>query len=707
MNNEIKDRIKREILCTEFLTRSQKGGEDKYICPFCGSGTGNHETGALHYYRETNTWKCYSCNENGDVIELYKKIHGLDFPSAIKELAEKIGIYTGNIPSSHGATVPKEKETESPSSSTQTIVEKEKKSLDFTDYYQECAARMQSEEGAPACEYLESRGLSIKEGNPFLIGYDPKSDPAYNPEKGVHHYCQRLIIPISKGFYLARRIDGGKEFKALYPRDGEATVFNAKALAGNNTVIFVTEAALDALSIIDAGHQAIATNSTSNVPRLIDKLRLDPPSEKIFVLAFDKDNAGYRASDQMIRELSKLDITYILAPDSLYNGCKDMNEALCKDRKAFNAACAETEKQAKKKKEQTDALKNDPFNSYYRQELCWKSLQDFRLSQTPTGIKLLDDALGGGFFEGIYLLAGVPASGKTALAIQISDNIASEGRKVLFFELEMRFRNLMARLMSLHRNARFALDGGEVKSAIRIMKTITHDEVIHFYEGHKELLKNLSLIDDLTYRDINALKKNIEDYIHSHPDDKKPVIVIDYMQLLKAQGCGSRYEELSYILCVLMELRNKYGLTILILSAMSRENYHLPAGVAAAKETGDAEYAAEAIFVLALKAVNSGLLSRDKTNEKAESRKKLKEFNAQNPREVQLTCTKHRNGKAFFDIDFTYYTDADYFHSDGEKLAEQTSLKFKSPDYNPSAVDSFIDRPNVGAEDEEESDVPF
>ncbi len=704
MNNEIKDRIKREILCSEFLTRSRKGGEDKYICPFCGSGTGDHETGALHYYRETNTWKCYSCNEYGDVLDLYEKIHGIDFPSAIKELSEKIGIYTGNIPSSYGATVPEGKETEIPSSLTQTTVEEGKKSLDFTDYYKECAARMQSEVGSPAREYLESRGLSIREGNPFWLGFDPKADPAYDPEKGVHHYCPRLIIPIDKGFYLARRIDNGKEFKALYPRDGEAAIFNMKALT-NSTVIFVTEAALDALSVIDTGYPAIATNSTSNVPKLIDKLRLNPPTDKIFVLAFDKDAAGYRAAEQMIRELSTLDITYLLAPDSLYNGCKDMNEALCKDREAFIAACADTEKQAKKKKEKMDALKHDPFNSYYRQDMYWESIQAFRESETPTGIKLLDDALGGGFFEGIYLLAGVPASGKTAFALQISDNIAAGGRKVLFFALEMRFRNLMARLMSLHRNAQLVLDGGEVKSSVRIMKTITYDEVTRFYEEHKELLQNLSLSDDLKFRDIDELKKNIENYINSHPNDKKPLIVIDYMQLLKAKGQGSRYDELSYILGVLMGLRNKYGLTIFILSSMSRENYHLPAGVAAVKETGDAEYAAEAIFVLSLKAVNLGVLGGDKTNEKAEARKKIKEFNAHNPREVQLTCTKHRNGKAFFDIDFSYYTNADYFYSDGEKMAEQTSLELKGHDYNPSAVDSFVDKPNAGAD--EESDIPF
>lgn len=706
MDNEIKDRIKKEILCTEFLTRSQKGGEDKFVCPFCGSGTGKHGTGALHYYRETNTWKCYSCSEYGDVIELYKKINNLDFPSAIKELAEKIGINVDTSSSSYWSTVPEKQKTEAPSLPPQTTVEEEKTALDFSDYYRECAARIRSDEGAPAREYLESRGLSIGKGNPFGLGFDPKADPAYDPEKGVHHYCPRLIIPIDKGFYLARRIDDKKEFKALYPRSGEAAVFNLKALANNNTVIFVTEAALDALSIIDAGYQAIATNSTSNVPKLIDKLRLDPPTDKVFVLAFDHDHAGYVAADQMIRHLSELDITCLMAPDSLYDGCKDMNEALCKDREAFVAACAEAVIQAKKKKERMDALKNDPYNSYYRQDEFLKSLEVFRQSETSTGIKPLDVALGGGFFEGIYILAGVPASGKTALALQISDNIAGSGRKVLFYELEMRFRNLKARLISLHRNAQLAVEGGEVKSSIKIMKTITQEEVLEFDERHKEILKNLSLIDNLDFKNIDELKKNIEDYINSHPDDKKPFIVVDYMQLLKAQGRGSRFEELSYILGVLMSLRNKYGITILLLSAMSRENYHLPAGVAASKETGDAEYAAEAIFVLSLTAVNMGKLAGDKATEKAESRKRLKEYNAQNPREVQLTCTKHRNGKAFFDIDFSYYPDADYFHAEGEKFAEQTSLAFKDPGYNLSSVDSFeVDKKKKS--DNDDSDIPF
>ena len=51
-----KDRVRREVKCTDYLQKSQGG---MFNCPFCGSGTKEHKTGAVKYYPETNTICCF------------------------------------------------------------------------------------------------------------------------------------------------------------------------------------------------------------------------------------------------------------------------------------------------------------------------------------------------------------------------------------------------------------------------------------------------------------------------------------------------------------------------------------------------------------------------------------------------------------------------------------------------------------------------
>ena len=71
----------------------------------------------------------------------------------------------------------------------------------------------------------------------------------------------RIIIPTSRHSYVARdtRQDADKKFKAM--NEGAAEIFNIKALQ-EDAPIFITEGAIDAISIIEAGGQALALGST-------------------------------------------------------------------------------------------------------------------------------------------------------------------------------------------------------------------------------------------------------------------------------------------------------------------------------------------------------------------------------------------------------------------------------------------------------------
>ncbi len=85
------------------ITQESKG-KNQYVCPFCGSGTGIHGTGAFTYYPENQTYNCFSCSENGDIFTLYAKLNSLDcnsdFPRIVDELSAKYGVGT----ESHGTS---------------------------------------------------------------------------------------------------------------------------------------------------------------------------------------------------------------------------------------------------------------------------------------------------------------------------------------------------------------------------------------------------------------------------------------------------------------------------------------------------------------------------------------------------------------------------------------------------------------------------
>jgi circadian clock protein KaiC len=60
----------------------------------------------------------------------------------------------------------------------------------------------------------------------------------------------------------------------------------------------------------------------------------------------------------------------------------------------------------------------------------------FKGERQTTGVKGLDEILGGGLIEGgLYLIEGVPGAGKTIMSSQISFHMARQGKKVLFTTL--------------------------------------------------------------------------------------------------------------------------------------------------------------------------------------------------------------------------------------------------------------------------------
>ena len=226
--NEIRDAVKKGVSCLDFLEKAPKGG---YVCPICGSGKGPHKTGGCKYYPETNTWACHACSADngkktgGDVISLYRAVTGRGYTEALRDLGERIGLSidapraaTSDEKSSVKGNTSAEGKDATTAPSRQREAEK-----DFSAYYEQCLDRLASEDGLPGIDYLEGRGISLTTACNFQIGYDPVADPA-----GAGHPAPRLIIPTSKGHYVARAIspDTPPEFQKMNPKGSRPGIFH-------------------------------------------------------------------------------------------------------------------------------------------------------------------------------------------------------------------------------------------------------------------------------------------------------------------------------------------------------------------------------------------------------------------------------------------------------------------------------------------------
>ena len=85
-NNEVKKYL---INYVQEITKKSKG-RNQYICPICGSGTGNNHTGAFTFYPENDTYYCFSCQDSGDIFSLYAKINHLDIRADFQQIKTEL-----------------------------------------------------------------------------------------------------------------------------------------------------------------------------------------------------------------------------------------------------------------------------------------------------------------------------------------------------------------------------------------------------------------------------------------------------------------------------------------------------------------------------------------------------------------------------------------------------------------------------------------
>lgn len=620
MNREdAKQEIRRRVRITDYLEKSK--GRNMYCCPFCGSGHGTHGTGALKVY-PTNTFTCFSCNKSGDVIDIYKQIYGADYNTAFSLLAQEIGIeidpYKPDREHGEGKKAGQAPQNDFKQSDDKNTMQTQKApengtqehtegKADYTEYYKVCRERINSPE---AVSYLSARGISVKTAASCYLGFDPQADPAKAPGGlgEITFPCPRLIIPSSKRHYVGRRVDGIKEWEKMNPKKemgaGSPWIFNFNKLYAQEVrEVFITEGAFDALSVIEAGAAAVALNSTSNAETLIEQLEKKKPAATL-IISLDNDKAGNDKAPIIAKELERLNIPHITA--NISGKYKDPNEHLQYDREDFIKSVKAAVAQAiMQRQEGAEAEMQEAAGTTDRQrtaepvndiDIFLQSIQGDKYKPYPTGIKDIDNRLGGGLIKQWLILIGAePGAGKTAFACQIMENYARQGQECIYFNLEMSKEQLLARSI-----CRIAYQSEKAEmNALQVLRGYKHTErerdIINRAAAtyKKEISPALIYNPDNTGTNIDAILKNMEDKAEAAEKAGKPApfICLDYLQLVSG---GEREDVISTLKRAVFGMKKyalKHNSIVICIMAQSRAaNSSGKATISAGRDTSNLEY---------------------------------------------------------------------------------------------------------------------
>ncbi len=326
--SEIKARLPIDELVRQYVQLTKKGRNFVGLCPF-------HQDSKPSFLVSPDKGICYCfpCQKGGDIFSFYQLIEHVDFPQAIKDLAEKTGV------------VLPEREKD--------IVKKDEK-----DRMRDClnaaaafyAAQLKS--SATAKKYLADRGVSEKEMADFQLGVAPDSFSAtydhllkagfsrkeiqnaglgiqkdIQDERIYDRFRNRLMFPIHD---LQARIIGfgGRTLgndDAKYINNADSPLYHKssvlfgldraqKAIREKNRVILV-EGYFDVLACHRVGiFEAVATCGTALTE---DHVKIIKRSVDHVVLCLDQDNAGRAAAERAFIVASKegLQVEGIVLPD--------------------------------------------------------------------------------------------------------------------------------------------------------------------------------------------------------------------------------------------------------------------------------------------------------------------------------------------------------------------------------------------------------
>ena len=185
----------------------------------------------------------------------------------------------------------------------------------------------------------------------------------------------------------------------------------------------------------------------------------------------------------------------------------------------------------------------------------------------PTGLKDLDEKLGGLHKSDLIILAGRPSMGKTALATNIAYNASQHIRKrqekssVAFFSLEMSSEQLSTRILS---------EQAKIRSDDIRRGKVTEEEINRYIETSRNIYEIPLYIDEtpaITIATLSNRARRIKRLFGLS------LVVVDYIQLMRPgsnKKSEGRVQEISEITQGLKALAKELSVPVLALSQLSR-----------------------------------------------------------------------------------------------------------------------------------------
>ncbi len=312
------------------VVRLQKSGKAlKGLCPFH-----NERTPSFYVFPEAQTFRCFGCNEGGDIFSFVQKQQGLEFRDTLHYLAEKAGV---TVEDTSGRDPQEERE--------RSAVKERLRKLNEDALLWFHQALLRSREASEARAYVQSRGISSETVLAFSLGYAPESWDSLSRYLLTQGYTERELIMggLAREREGSIANDGGNGIydyfrnRLIFPiRDmrGRVIGFGGRALGDGkpkylnspqtplfekNTVLYAIDMARDAIKqagqvvivegYVDAviAHQYGTKQTVACIGSAITEKHIQQLKKltKQVTLALDPDAAGSAATEHGIQEAQK------------------------------------------------------------------------------------------------------------------------------------------------------------------------------------------------------------------------------------------------------------------------------------------------------------------------------------------------------------------------------------------------------------------
>ena len=662
-------------------------GKDKsgkgWICPICGSGSGDKGTGITT--KDGVHFTCWAgCFQSADVIDVIGLIehipeadHAAKFEAVRREFRLDVDEPERPRGTMNKTTAAHDKVAKGES---EPITEEPKKVFDSSPSF------------SGNHEYLTKKGVK--------------------PHGDIRLYDGRALLlgcyDVDGNFRGAQRIYPGMKGKPYLKGSKKNGAFFTLHDGGPDSSFLIGEGYATMASVLEhldgENYTVIAAMDSGNLDDVAAAIRGKYPARSVMIFG-DDDSAKNRAGNKAARACVEKGVAdaALFPPftdEDRDNGMTDWNDYAQNygDEQTAAALAAKIAPIIKRAKMTPEERQEEARKAYLDRSVAAHLplfIQGIMNSRNavcyPTGFSELDDIFNGGFRPALYILGAVSSLGKTSFCLQLADNVAASGADVLFFSLEMSQDELIAKSLSRHtyqiaREKRLSLSRAKTTAGILSGSPLKGNR-----DGDTEILE-AALIAYQQYAvrlfireggdtlGVDEVRAAVGEHIKA--TGRKPFVIIDYLQQLSRDDERDTDKQATdKAMKGLKHVSRDFDVPLLAISSFNRENYNSPVSMSHFKESGSIEYSCDILIGLqyAFMDYKEGEDEKSRNKRIRKDQSKQDEISANGkPQRIEARILKNRNGRRGrvmldFVAKYNYYSkpnDEEKFYSlvdDGEE----------------------------------------